>query len=149
MKVCIEHQAKGNYILLIEIPQEVFMKVGALGVLEFHQGFYAYCGSAMGGLGVRINRHLSRVKRVRWHIDYLIEQGMVRSVIYAPTNERFECQLAKRLGNVFHSFSGFGSSDCRCPGHLFFSEELQELREQALENFIGLLKGGAIVIEDC
>jgi Uri superfamily endonuclease len=75
MKVVIDSQARGSYILLIEIHRGVRMQVGALGVLEFPEGFYAYCGSAMGGLGPRINRHLRRKKKIQWHIDYLLEKG--------------------------------------------------------------------------
>jgi sugar fermentation stimulation protein A len=147
MKGGIESPAKGTYILLIEIPRGVRIKVGALGALEFPRGFYAYCGSAMGGLGLRINRHLRRRKKMWWHIDYLLEKGRVKRVIYTSTRERLECQLAQRLENVFHSFPGFGSSDCLCPSHLFFSEELQGLEQRAVEDFRGLLKGGEIMIE--
>jgi len=71
MKAGIVSPAKGIYILLIEIPREVHMEVGALGVMEFPRGFYAYCGSAMGGLRARINRHLRSEKKARWHVDYL------------------------------------------------------------------------------
>jgi len=103
----------------------------------------------MGGLRGRINRHLSRVKRVRWHIDYLLEKGRVKGVLYAPTGERLECHLAQRLERVFRSYPGFGSSDCRCSSHLFFSEDLQALQEKALAIFRDLLKGGELVIERC
>jgi Uri superfamily endonuclease len=133
---------QGTYILLIEMPRGVRMKVGVLGVLEFRRGFYAYCGSAMGGLGARINRHLRREKKIRWHVDYLLEKGSVRKVFSAETNERLECQLAQRLESIFHSVPGFGSSDCRCPSHLFFSEDLSALQEKATEVFRGLLQGG-------
>ena len=141
MKVDIDKHARGTYILLIELPRGVHLKVGARGILAFPQGFYAYCGSAMGGIGARINRHLRREKKIRWHVDYLLEKGRVKRVIYAPTHERLECQLAQRLGEVFHSFPGFGSSDCHCPSHLLFSEELQSLQEKAEKGFKGLVKG--------
>ena len=124
------------------------MEVGALGPVAFPQGFYAYCGSAMGGLKARINRHLRRKKKVRWHIDYLLEEGRVKRVIYAPTDERLECQLAQKLGEAFHSFHGFGSSDCPCPSHLFFSEELVVLQEKAAEVFRRLLQGGELIIDE-
>jgi len=146
MKIEIEQQAKGGYILLVEIPQGVRVKVGALGALEFPGGFYAYCGSAIGGLGTRINRHVRSEKKVRWHIDYLLEKGRVRGVIYALTEERLECQLAGRLGQSFGSIPGFGSSDCRCPSHLFFSEKLQDLKEKAVEDFRDLLKGKETIL---
>jgi sugar fermentation stimulation protein A len=148
MKGGIVNPAKGTYILLIEIPRGVRMKVGALGVLEFSQGFYAYCGSAMGGLAARINRHLRRKKKVRWHVDYLLEKGRITKVLYAETNERLECQLADGLSNVFNAYPGFGSSDCRCPSHLFFSKELSAVQEKATEVFCGLLQEGGLLIEE-
>jgi sugar fermentation stimulation protein A len=149
MKGGIESPAKGTYILLIEIPRGVCMKVGALGTLEFPRGFYAYCGSAMGGLGARINRHLRKQKKIWWHIDYLLQKGRVRGVMSAVTNERLECQLADGLGHAFNNYPGFGSSDCHCQSHLFFSVELLALQEKAAEVFKGLLKGGELIIEEC
>jgi len=124
------------------------MKVGALGPLAFPQGFYAYCGSAMGGLRARINRHVRRGKKVRWHVDYLLEKGRVKKVLFAVTNERLECRLADGLGNAFNNYPGFGSSDCHCPSHLFFSGELPTLQEKAAEVFKGLLHGGELISEE-
>ena len=147
MKIGIEGQARGTYIILIEMPRGVRVKVGALGALEFPQGFYAYCGSAMGGLKSRINRHLRRKKKIRWHVDYLLERGRMRGVLLAVTSERLECQLAGGLGNVFNTYPGFGSSDCHCPSHLVFSKELPALREKAREVFKGLLQGGELISE--
>lgn len=118
-------------------------------MIEFDKGFYAYVGSAMGGLRGRINRHLRRKKCVRWHIDYLLEKGRVQEVIYAPTDERLECRFAERLECVFRSTPGFGSSDCRCPSHLFFCEDLGALREEATVIFKELLREGGLVIEGC
>lgn len=68
--------------------------------------------------------------------------------MFAETNKRLECQLAQRVGKVFQSFPGFGSSDCRCPSHLFFSEELPALQEKAVAVFKGLLKGKQVIIEE-
>ena len=147
MKIAIDSHARGSYILLIEILRGVRIKVGALGSLEFPQGFYAYCGSAMGGLAARINRHMRREKKVKWHIDYLLEKGRVCKILYAMTNERMECQLAKGLYNAFNYYPGFGSSDCHCPSHLFFSEELTTLQEKAAAVFRELLQGRQLIIE--
>jgi sugar fermentation stimulation protein A len=149
MKIVIDSQARGSYILLIEIPRGIRMRVGALDPLEFPRGFYAYCGSAMVGLAARINRHLRREKKVKWHVDYLLKKGRVCTVLYAVTNERLECQLANGLGHAFNYYPGFGSSDCHCPSHLFFSEELPILHEKAYGVFKGLLQGGKVIIEEC
>ncbi|MBW2039475.1 MAG: GIY-YIG nuclease family protein [Deltaproteobacteria bacterium] len=148
MKIGIDRELKGGYILLVELTRTCRIRVGALEKIEFPQGFYAYVGSAMGGLQARLNRYLRRVKRARWHIDYLLMEGKVKGVIYSPTDERLECLLAHRLKEIFRSFPGFGSSDCRCPSHLFFSEELKVLREEAKEIFRDLLKGEEPVVEE-
>jgi sugar fermentation stimulation protein A len=102
----------------------------------------------MAGLAARINRHLRRNKKVRWHVDYLLEKGRVKRVIYAQTHEKLECRLAQKLEEVFHSFPGFGSSDCSCPSHLFFFEDLSALLEKATEVFRGLLQGGELSIDE-
>jgi len=149
MNIGRANRARGSYCLLIAVPRRYRIPIGALGVMEFRNGFYAYVGSAMGGLQARIKRHQSRVKRVRWHIDYLLEKGRVQGVLYAPTGERLECRLARSMERVFRSFPGFGSSDCRCPSHLFFSEDLQTLQEGAVAIFKGLLKEGELVFEGC
>jgi len=39
--------------------------------------------------------------------------------------QQSECKLAKQLSRMFElTVAGFGSSDCRCGGHLFYSEKL-------------------------
>jgi len=141
------HRAPGSYILLVAVFRRCRISVGALGVIKFDKGFYAYVGSAMGGLRGRINRHLSKEKRVRWHIDYLLEKGRVQGLLCAPTDKRLECRLAQRLEGVFRSIPGFGSSDCHCPSHLFYGEDLPTLQKEAVALFKGLLKEGELVIE--
>jgi Uri superfamily endonuclease len=149
MLLDIARQAKGVYVLLIEMPRSVRIKVGALGDLDFPPGFYAYCGSALGGLRARVNRHLRGKKKIQWHVDYLLEKGRVRRVLYAMTNDRLECQLAAGLEHIFKNYPGFGASDCHCTSHLFFSQELTTLQEKAATVFKGLLQGGEVMIEEC
>ncbi len=144
MKTALDRRKQGSYILLVEMPQEQCIRVGALGTLNFHRGFYAYVGSAMGGLQGRLKRHLGRKKRVRWHIDYLVGEGRVTGVIYVPTAKRIECQLAQRLGEIFRPVPGFGSSDCRCLSHLFFSEGFRDLQEGAEAILKDLLRGRSL-----
>jgi sugar fermentation stimulation protein A len=38
-----------------------------------------------------------------------------------------ECKTAQDLGEIFELvIPGFGASDCRCNGHLFYAKELLE-----------------------
>ena len=86
---------KGTYAVILDLTGERSLQVGRLGTCSFPPGFYLYAGSARGGLGPRLRRHLLRKKPFRWHIDYLRQEARVREVV-----------------------KGFGSSDCRCSSHL-------------------------------
>ena len=117
----------GIYILLLHAePAE--LPVGSLGKISFRAGYYCYVGSALGPGGLaRVSRHIRLAKnqdrRPRWHIDYLLIHSGFRLVeVYcAITRERLECSLAAAIG--LQVIPGFGSSDCICAGHLFFSPE--------------------------
>ena len=113
--------AKGCYVLLIELPTEETVTTGRLGPVDFPRGHYAYVGSALGGLRSRLERHLRSEKKVRWHVDYLLEKARISEIVTCETEERVECVIARALAGRFSSVSGFGSSDCRCRSHLFFS----------------------------
>jgi Uri superfamily endonuclease len=114
-------QDSGLYQLVIRLRVEHVIKVGRLGRFEFPAGYYVYTGSALRGLESRIHRHLSKRKKMRWHIDYLLRYGNVIRV------ERYrgvlsECELGKSVGTLPGStvlVPGFGSSDCSCATHLF------------------------------
>jgi len=118
---------KGIYVLLIRLRDDTKIDVGKLGTIEFSAGFYAYVGSALNGLEGRIKRHLRMDKKKHWHIDYLLEVASVEEVMYAETEERVECEMADNLVN-FETVNKFGSSDCRCKSHLFFSADLEVLK---------------------
>ena len=112
---------QGSYILISEVSGEAEIVVGALGAVAFHKGYYAYVGSALGGLYARLSRHLGNHKKLHWHIDYLLLRATITSVIVCGSQERRECAIAEKLGSGYRVIPGFGSSDCSCAGHLFFS----------------------------
>ena len=112
---------KGSYILLIELAEERTISVGSLKDIHFQSGCYAYAGSAMGGLRSRLDRHLKIDKKFRWHIDYFLRWASVRDIIIYETEERIECTIAETLSRRFKPVPGFGSSDCKCASHLFFT----------------------------
>ena len=111
----------GSYILLIELPEEKTISVGRLQSVHFHQGGYAYVGSAMGGFKSRLNRHVKKNKKPRWHIDYLLQEAVIKDILLCQTEHRIECTIAQSLKPRLDSVPGFGSSDCRCQSHLFFA----------------------------
>lgn len=96
--------------------------VGRLGCFLFPAGFYVYTGSAVRGLEARIARHLRRRKKLRWHIDYLLQYGRVVGV-RRYRGGLSECKLSRGVESLPGSsmvVRGFGSSDCKCPAHLYY-----------------------------
>lgn len=121
---------KGSYILIVKIPGNKQIRIGKLGHIDFAKGFYIYVGSAMNGLEGRIRRHLSENKKLHWHLDYLLGEGEVVEVYIKESNSREECEVARKLSEIFDSISGFGSSDCRCKSHLFYTEDIEKIRRE-------------------
>ena len=125
------HDQAGCYSLIIELRKRKTVRIGRLGVGVFPKGIYVYTGSAMKGLGARLERHLGRKKTLHWHIDYLLaphETEIKKIVIYraAPGQECRQNQRIAALPGAAVVLKGFGASDCHsgCASHLsFFSSE--------------------------
>lgn len=61
-------------------------------------------------------------KKQHWHIDYLRQHGVVVGVKVYRTTQRLECRLNAKVAKAFMTtIRRFGSSDCRCVGHLHYS----------------------------
>lgn len=131
---------KGTYVLLIRMARDIWLEVGGLGAIEFEAGYYAYVGSALGGLKERVKRHLRKEKTKYWHIDYLLAKTDVTEVVYGESDRRKECEVASHLAENLEGVRGFGSSDCNCKSHLFYSGSYDELEELVFRSFkqIGL-----------
>ena len=114
---------KGIYVLLINIKKDLSIHIGKLGIIRFRKGFYIYIGSAQNNLERRISRHIrtnkTRKTKLRWHIDYFLQHARIKK-IFVVFDKRCECHVAMTL--IKHGFKyipNFGSSDCKCPSHLF------------------------------
>ncbi len=107
-----------SYQLTIELKQTVTIIIGKPGKFEFSTGKYIYTGSAKRNMEARINRHLSKNKKMKWHIDYLLAHHQAHIIKV----ERFsieECLLNQKTnGSIL--IPGFGASDCKkgCKSHL-------------------------------
>jgi Uri superfamily endonuclease len=124
--------ASGTYILILELNQIARLQVGKLGERSFPAGLYAYVGSAQGsgGLAGRVGRHLRTPdrKRSHWHIDVLITLTEIVQIWWKEGSPSRECLWARDIAlDGAGSIPGFGSTDCRCPSHLFFFKDLQEV----------------------
>lgn len=124
----------GAYILLIFLPEKKIIKVGSLGEILFMPGWYAYVGSAMGGLRGRVSRHLRKKKKARWHIDYFLAEGILREIITVESRERIECPVSSCFSmRLLPAANRFGSSDCSCRTHLYFAPTEYEMRDALKE----------------
>lgn len=118
----------GSYVLILRLIGCSELAVGRLGMLRLPAGHYAYVGSALAGLQARLARHMRRDKRHHWHIDYLLDVAEIVEAWAYLGPERVECQWAALLSKQLEPAArGFGSSDCRCPTHLFYSAALPSL----------------------
>jgi len=118
----------GVYHLILRLPRASRIRVGRLGLQPFGAGYYVYTGSAMNGLEARVARHRRRRKRLRWHIDYLLQKAEMAAVVLIPTRRRLECArncVVLSLPGASIPVAGFGSSDCRCRSHLVYFGEAQ------------------------
>jgi sugar fermentation stimulation protein A len=114
-----------TYIVVFNLPRPARIQVGCLGSFRFAAGVYFYVGSAQRHLAARLERHARKDKPLRWHIDYLsIKADMLGAMIVPGPRER-ECASAAALRREYAlAIPGFGASDCRCGGHLFYARAL-------------------------
>jgi Uri superfamily endonuclease len=122
---------KGVYVLIISVNENVTVKVGALGKINFEKGLYAYVGSAQTNLEKRVERHFRKDKRKFWHIDYLLcnSAAKIEKIFYKKAGKAKECEIAEKISRRGVAIESFGSSDCKCKSHLFRLDDYQFLGE--------------------
>ncbi|MGW8367211.1 MAG: GIY-YIG nuclease family protein [Gammaproteobacteria bacterium] len=113
----------GTYFLWLRLGKPVDFRCGALGEVALAEGWAGYAGSAFGpgGLASRLRRHLGTPGRFHWHIDYLRRETPVAEFWFSNDRRRREhlwARVATELQGASIPARGFGSSDCRCEGHL-------------------------------
>jgi len=125
-----EGKNRGSYIAILELKEEQVITVGKLGDIFFKKGFYIYVGSGMGNLEQRMSRHRRKRKNKHWHIDYLLEHAKLLNILPVRSSERLECEIASAIRRITESpVLSFGSSDCSCDSHLFYSSQNPLIRE--------------------
>jgi Uri superfamily endonuclease len=128
---------KGTYVLIMLLAKNQKIKPGKLPESEYRKGTYLYVGRARTRLEARIKRHIQHQKKIHWHIDYLLQKAVIKDIWIRP-NFFGECLTAAKIQKFSPapaaSPKGFGSSDCRCPSHLFYfppdMDSLDSLRKK-------------------
>jgi len=136
----------GVYVLEISVGRNISVKVGKLGSVNFDKGLYAYAGSAQNNLEKRVKRHLSKQKKIFWHIDYLLAHKHVKiaEVFFKSAEKSEECRFAAEMAKSSLPMTGFGSSDCKCASHLYKLRGVQFLRQYMTEKQWCPLGQGAV-----
>ena len=100
-----------SYQFFITLSQDTKIHTGRLGLFLFPRGLYIYSGSAKRNIDKRIERHLSKIKKLHWHIDYFLMEKET-AVIKVLKSELEECELNRSVdGKII--VKGFGSTDCK------------------------------------
>ncbi len=117
-------------MIVLENREKCNIRVGALGIIEFDRGFYAYIGSMFGpgGLESRIRRYFLGGRK-HWHVDYILDYMRIIEVFVLP-EKHYESFLANTTirGLKFKFIKGFGCSDRKQDvSHLLYFREEYEL----------------------
>ena len=115
--------------MIISLENSSKIRIGKLGKVDFDEGNYVYVGSAMNYLESRIRRHLSKEKKLHWHIDYLLKKSEISAVIYNESEKKIECELSQYISSNAPGIAGFGCSDCDCESHLYYFKNRNEAIE--------------------
>ncbi|MCD6227856.1 MAG: GIY-YIG nuclease family protein [Candidatus Omnitrophica bacterium] len=113
------HRKFSTYPLEVSNKIDKEIKIGRLGQIESKKGTCLYVGSTKKGLISRLRRHISKKKKLFWHIDYFLSQEKV-SIEKIWLTYLDECFTSKFILRDTEVVKGFGSSDCRYLGHLFY-----------------------------
>jgi Uri superfamily endonuclease len=132
----VTERKPGSYLLLLHAATtgpEIVLRIGRFSLLP---GWYLYTGSALGpgGVGGRLAHHLRPVRRPHWHIDHLRLHLPVVGGWVAYGSESAEHRWATALHHhpAFNiPLPRFGASDCRCPAHLFYTDQHPKSAELA------------------
>jgi Uri superfamily endonuclease len=117
------NQNCGIYHLLVYLKNSGKVEIGKLGLRIFPRGYYIYTGSAKRNLTQRLEQHLKKKKKQHWHIDSLTARGQIEQILVDTSGKMTECKREKWMISLLGGeiiVPRFGSSDCRCPGHLVY-----------------------------
>jgi Uri superfamily endonuclease len=118
---------KGTYTIVLACERPFQARIGKLGSVEVSRKYCLYTGSALGqgatSLERRLARHERRVKKKRWHVDYLTTRRAVRfeGAFYIVSDKRLECRINRAVQESVRTVTllpHLGASDCKCPAHL-------------------------------
>jgi len=114
----------GAYLIIFHNREKKQIKTGKLGLIKYVEGYYVYVGSGRNNVFKRIAHHKKSGRKKHWHIDYIKGHMKIISDIPIVRDDDIECQLSQWLNGIEgRPVFNFGSSDCRCKGHLIYFKD--------------------------
>lgn len=108
-----------TYVLVLQKRTSSPVLLGKETV-TMERGFYLYVGSAKRAMRARLARHLTKQKRLFWHVDYVTScpDVTVKAIFFSS---RGECATLKEVIALGIPFGRrLGASDCTCPSHFIY-----------------------------
>lgn len=139
-----EARDEGSYLLLLHLPRKKKIKMGKLGERVLQGGYYIYIGSAQQNLTRKINGHRREKKNPQEPIDYLSSHARIYRDLPIRTADDLECTLAEEIRKIALEIPSFGSSDCSCSSHLFWTEK-NPLDSHPFHNFLNYYRMDLLV----
>ncbi len=130
---------KVSYVLIISIVKNLEVSIRKHHYI-LDPGFYLYIGSArIKRPYLRVLRHKVKVKKIKWHIDYITSKDYTKCVgiICYGMNEDELYDMLNSLSSVKPIIKGFGTSDRRNHiSHLFKLKSLAYINDILKRLFI-------------
>lgn len=135
--------SSNSYVVVLRVCRKLDLVVGSLGKVSIEPGYYLYIGSAnIKRYYLRVLRHFTKVKKLRWHIDYLSSNNGVEVTLGICCYEGLSEDSLYKL--VIHSsmsifcspyIKGFGCSDTSHLTHLFKCNKLSKVLKEIIKYF--------------
>ncbi len=135
--------SSNSYVVVLKVRRKLDLTVGSLGKVSVDPGYYLYIGSAnIKRYYLRVLRHFTKVKKLRWHIDYLSITNNVKATLgvccYSGLSEDilYKLMIYSRLRDFCVPYiKGFGCSDTTHLTHLFKCNELSKVLKEIINYF--------------
>lgn len=111
---------RGGYVLILKCDKDIEITVGKLGKIKFERGYYAYIGSGMKNLLLRVKRHFKEKRKMFWHIDYITKHMSIIGAVIIYSDVRIEDKIFYALHDNFPYIPNIGSSDTKLDSHFFY-----------------------------
>jgi len=135
--------SRGIYVLVVRVFNDAVVRVGRLGNIQLKAGYYLYVGSGQINVEKRVSRYFSKIKNPRWHIDYILVNGiaLAEKAIILNLSKRYECKISRFIESMGgEAINDFGSSDCNCRSHFYRYADPAVALSRILEVYNHLLK---------